>query len=546
MSVELLPGIGSLEPGSLCHSIYTQLYQGFFNAQNREAVTEGDDTSVRLRNTAYGFAQAIAGAVEGGGGTSGVLADYLKLSGGSMSGSLAADYGFGAGIGNRRVLEVFRTPQTNAQGEVTGYDYGLTLTGDLRVLGNHLYIGGQQFVSYMSNLGTMFVRYPKMDFATSKIRTRGDLLFGEDRATGVYISASGLEIAGHGVYHGGNANLPEVDWTMKNAAIAGKLTVAGTLRALYGASLGAAGTPLLETGATGVSLYSDLAFADRFGIKMKGTVVLQRVGENEIRLGGVGGDLLLGGDHTNKVRLLSPVTDIDGDNVLISPYGGAFFPDSLRVRHNYGSELLSTYAEKENEGIAIHQQLRFGEADAAWLKGVDGQLMFCSTSTHDIASESSTIISLIGHIPSTSLRKPLDRISDTLIIATYSGDFILLGNPTEVEGSVGISNSHTRMTDGCLFLTDDIRLQKTTDGIRHYGNATFTGGLSSERFSSGFAGSGWAVLINATTGNTSATFDELTVRKRIRAYEFVVQRTRATNGALWVSDTCSGDSVEKL
>jgi len=72
------------------------------------------------------------------------------------------------------------------------------------------------------------------------------------------------------------------------------------------------------------------------------------------------------------------------------------------------------------------------------------------------------------------------------------------------------------------------------------------GDLSSELFSSGFAGSGWAIQKNKTTGNTTATFDELTVRKRMRVYELEVQRTSATNGALWISDSFSGYSVEKI
>ena len=45
------------------------------------------ETSVRLKNTAYGFASAIAGAVTGEGGESGggLLIDYLKKSCGDMT-----------------------------------------------------------------------------------------------------------------------------------------------------------------------------------------------------------------------------------------------------------------------------------------------------------------------------------------------------------------------------------------------------------------------------------------------------------------------------
>lgn len=93
MSVEKDPAIGSLTPGSLCHSIYTELYNRFFNAQDRRddehpwGVEEGDETSIRLHNTAYGFAAAIAGAVGGDGSSEGgILIEYLRRSGGDMSG----------------------------------------------------------------------------------------------------------------------------------------------------------------------------------------------------------------------------------------------------------------------------------------------------------------------------------------------------------------------------------------------------------------------------------------------------------------------------
>ena len=91
-----------------------------------------------------------------------------------------------------------------------------------------------------------------------------------------------------------------------------------------------------------------------------------------------------------------------------------------------------------------------------------------------------------------------------------------------------------------------LRLQAVEDGIRHYGNSVFTGSLSSEFFSPGLSGSGWAVRRNRTTGGVSATFDEVVARRKFRAYEFEVEKTSVTNGSFWISDSCSGDTVEKL
>lgn len=105
MSIALLPDIGNLDPNSLCYAIYSQLYHNFFNAQDKKSpenpygIEEGDNTSLRLRNTAYGFAEAIAGAVagEGDGTDGGVLLGYLKKTGGDMTGTLRANYGLRQG-----------------------------------------------------------------------------------------------------------------------------------------------------------------------------------------------------------------------------------------------------------------------------------------------------------------------------------------------------------------------------------------------------------------------------------------------------------------
>ena len=143
MSVQLHPDIETLDKESLCYSIYAQLYHNFFNAQQKKddehpyGIEEGDETSLRLKNTAYGFASAIAGAVtgEGGSGSGGLLLDYLKKSGGDMTGKLSANYGFEAGIGNTRILETYSQDITDPEGVVTAIEYGIRITGNLKVGG---------------------------------------------------------------------------------------------------------------------------------------------------------------------------------------------------------------------------------------------------------------------------------------------------------------------------------------------------------------------------------------------------------------------------
>ncbi len=175
----------------------------------------------------------------------------------------------------------------------------------------------------------------------------------------------------------------------------------------------------------------------------------------------------------------SPLSDKQGTRTLITPYGGAYFPDGLRAAHNFCGDLLSTYKEENaGQGIAIHKELRFGENDAAWLQGESGLLRFTSQSVHDSDRGENRIpvATWMGHAPSVSLFAPQNRDSDTFIIRT-EGDFILLDNRLEANGRVGITGSLTRMEEGCLFLSGEHRLQSVAGGVKHYGLAMFTAGI---------------------------------------------------------------------
>ncbi len=544
MSIQLLPNIGELDKDSLCYSIYIQLYNNFFNAQDSGTITEGDINSIRLHNTAYGFADAIAGSVDGGTGEGGVLIDYLKKSGGDMSGHFRANYGFEAGIGNTPLITTYFEDNK----------YGVRLNGDLRVGGDNLYIGNRQLLSYNSVDGVAKFNAPVIEFGSASLKSSGEMLFGVDKKTGVSISATTIHIKGNEVYHKGNANLSVVDWTMKDATIAGVLNIKGVvtlsaeLRALNGFRLGVNNNTMLYSTKDGISADAFLSFGASYGIKIGEVPVLVRVNDGDIQLSSSGADLLLGSDKTNKIRLFAGLCDIDGDNILISKYGAAYFPDSLRVRHNYGADLLSSYrTDSIDEGMIIHKRLRFGSSSGAILSGDDSSITFSSLSLHHKTDKDLYIIcrTHLSHQPSTSRYKPLDRDSDSTYIST-SADFVTFNKPLEALDHIGIDGSYTRLTDKALYFTNESYIQSIEGGIKHYGNSIFTKNLSSEYFASGFAGAGWSILHNRTTGNTSATFDELTIRKKMRIYELEVQKLSATNGALWVSDSCSGDTVIEL
>lgn len=544
---ELLPGIRELDKDSLCHAIYSQLYHNFFNAQDAGTVTEGDQTSIRLRNTAYNFASAIASGVtgEGGGESGGVLLAFLKKSGGDMSGLLRAGNGFEAGIANERILHIYKV----------GQERGVAVSGNLKIGGN-LYLNGKQVLSYDSGTHTATLESTRVDFGSSLLRGAGELLIGEDKETGIYMTPALLQVGGRNVYHAGNANRTDISWSMLDASVSGKLQVTGTadikgvLTAEQGVNLGAAGKTVLSIHSDTADLSGYLSFSQGHGIKIGGSPVLIRLDDKDIQLAAAGGDLLLGNESTNKIRLQSDLWDIDGDTMLISKYGSACFPGSLTVRHNYGDNLLTSYhKDKQDEGIVIHKRLRWGNSSGAYLYGKDDALHFASRVYRTDSANGQTspypYETAFSFVPSTSLYKRQDRHSDTFCLHT-DADFFGFNKPLEASGHIGIDGSFTRLADKTLFFSAESYLLSVSNGIRHYGDAYFMGGISSEFFSSGFAGSGWAILKNKATGSIQATFDEVVVRRKMRVYELEVQKNTATNGSLWVTDSCSGDMVIPL
>jgi hypothetical protein len=441
-SVPLHPAIEGLDPESLCYSIYSQLYHNFFNAQDKKddehpyGITEGDETSIRLRNTAYGFAEAIASPVAGGGegNSGGILLDYLKKTGGNMTGCLRANYGFEAGIENTRILEIFKR-------EITG-NYGVKITGDLEIGATNLLIAGKQLLSHNKNSDTTTLSSGRIDFENSVLQSKGEFIFGEDRETGIYISPQTLLIKGKEVFHKGNANLQTVDWNMRDGNIAGDLQVegntilSGLLKACHGVQLGINGSVYLSIEADRINAHRFLSFASGYGIKIENLPVLVRINEKDIRLGAVGGDLLLGNENTDKIRLQANLLDTDGDYVLVSKYGAACFPDSLKVRHNYGDDLLSSYrVNASDEGIVIHKKLRFGTSQGAFLYGAFDGIGFSSTVEHLLPDERTVIPynTLIKYQPSTSRYKPLNRLSDSLSLST-DADLSCLKNRWKPKG----------------------------------------------------------------------------------------------------------------
>lgn len=550
MSIEKNPAIDALAPDSLCYNIYRALYAQFFNAQDRKdaehpwGVEEGDDTSVRLHNTAYGFALAIAGAVGGnGGGEGGILMEYLRLSGGDMQGLLRACYGFAAGVQNRTLLEAYARED----------GAGVRFAEEVDVRGGIL-LCGRRALSYDVQLDRLNVQAPALCLGDTSVLGEGSILVG-DAATGVRIDPSGISVGGRGVYHGGNANRSDADWTMRDATVAGALHVAGavelsgTLRALHGVELGVGGGRMLLLRDDELAAGCHLSFDEGYGIRMNGQAVLIPTADG-VRLSGAGGNLLLGGGHTGRVRLLSAVMDADDSYTLLSPHGEACFPGSLTVRHDFGDTLLSSYrTDAGDEGVTIHKRLRLGSAQGPYLCPQNGGIALFGTFERTLPGsgkvERRTLGTTLRYLFSAEDTLSDDAPAGVLSVESDAAALVFEGSLRTRE-SFGIAGSATRLASDALFFSDDRFLLGVADGIKHFGNTYLLGDVSSELFTSGFAGTGWAVRTSRATGNAAATFDELTVRKRMRVYELEIRKADVVGGGLWVSDCCRGDTVERI
>lgn len=92
------------------------------------------------------------------------MLEYLKKSGGDMTGALRANYGFEAGVANNRILEICSQDITDADGAVTAVEYGVKITGSLKIGGSSLHIGGQQLLGYDTDRNTATLNASRIDF----------------------------------------------------------------------------------------------------------------------------------------------------------------------------------------------------------------------------------------------------------------------------------------------------------------------------------------------------------------------------------------------
>lgn len=470
-------------------------------------------TTANIDDFSLAYATAIANAI--GAGTTGIsVADYIKKTGGAdgvMSGKFTALSGIECGFNYSKQMDttslgvVFYSDINHSSGvfkghskEIIDHSTNLLKFNGIDEFSSGVYLGG------------------------SRTNIKTELLVGTDSASGFFVNNSALQYKGYNLYHSGNSNKIDVDWTMLNSFILGDLSVTGTstllgnLSAVNGALIGFDGVSKMEAIEDGIEFYkniyipSDGEIIDRYN----NDFILKDHAEGSVSISAAGKNLLLGYQNTAKVSLLAGLYNYNSDHLLINRFGETTF--------DWGFE-AGTDGEKRIEtndfGIAVIGSIYIND-DSTTISEGDSDLLKISTSFGNVEIGASD--------------------AETLSINTDRTKFILNKN-LYAEDIIGLNASDTRIEDNKLLLSDDHYLLNVTDGIKHFGRTIITENIGTDSFSSGFSGNGWEI-----DQDSQATFTNLVVRNKLTVYDFEVEKITAVNGSFWISSGCSATQVTKL
>lgn len=580
----------ALDKSSGLYDLYNRFYQGMRTANQVDApdyttnppLTENGEvdkekiasqlseySDILMKNSAYMMANAIMSTVSGGGsgGTAGV--GFVSRNGDSMAGKLNALYGFEAGVQETKIFDVYISNDEKFA-KVYGtliVDGELSLSGKLSIGNDGIVMNGNQVLYFEEN--TLVVNGENVKFT-------GDVTLPEDgkfTLGSIVISKDKILNGTFEYYHAGNINRQDVDFKMKDGHVYGDFTVDGSasfngfVDLLHGFQLGEFGEKLLysvqddvESKIASVHLKSDLHIEDGYAIKFNGKAIIKVTYGNEsiVSFSAPGMVLNLGdsdGDtKTKRIALQADLYNYSSDYVMVSTNGDGNFPNSLSAGcANSGPTVLQTYYNDTSDcGVVFQRKIRLGNISGPALYtniGLNDTLIASLPYivVGDSAPTTHQIETTAKYIQTTSLFRDISKDWSATLRLSTDAEFFRFEQPVEVHSLSIISEQYkTRLIENALMFGDAVFLEGVVDGIRHQGNAYFTGSLSSIRFASGFAGYGWAINESELYGGIAATFDELTVRKKMRVYELEVQKISITNGSLWVSDACSGDVVVEI
>lgn len=560
-----------LDRDSVLFALYDRFYQGMQNANAIEspdyysnpplssdgsidvnAIEQGLKaySTIQMKNSAYNMANAIV--LSFGGGSGGAGGGFLSRGGDSMSGQLNALFGFQSGENGQTVLQTIVGADNKGVAKISGrleVSDGAVFGGALNVAENGIVFTNSSVVR--SDEQGLLVESPTLS-VSENLNVGNRLKIGN-----TVITTNGILWGDKEFYHKGNSNNIDTDWSMKNATVGGDLTVdgntllSGKFKALGGYSIGHNGNTYLDSTDDGVLVKSHLLLNSDVRVGWNGVDNLLYA-DGRLFVNNPESSVVLGGDGTEKITLHSSIYNHSDDYIVVSKYGDGNFKNSFSAGvGNGGATVVRTYHNSNDDfGIMFPHGIRLGNTSEVVVTS-DGNALLIELpfSRYDTNSNVRT-----AQIPLTAKYQPTNSLfrnqslSNSATLHLHTGaEMVAVDNPLEAKSFSIISQQYkTRLGENVLFFNDGVFIESVSDGIRHSGNSYFDGNISSRRFSSGLAGYGWGVIRNELTGNASATFDELTIRKKMRVYELEVQKASVTNGSLWISDACSGDFVEEL
>ncbi len=549
------------------------------------------DSEIMIKNAAYGWANAIVTTTGGGSGdTPGE--GFISRSGDSMEGALGALYGFQGGHNGQMILELTHDGSLESD----------SFKGRVAHVDGHLRVDGNSTVKGQLNLGDagiFFSQHQSIFYADNKLHIDSqDIIMsgaleidGSFKLGDVTINSKGLFNGSKEYYHSGNSNNNSTDWSMRDAHVYGDLIVEGgqeiygRLVAMQGFDLGENEqmllysidpdnpqdhTPSTEKNTCYLQLESDLNLWSGYSIKFSSrSIIKAQSGQPGIvSLCAPGMVMNLGdsdsGTPTIAINLQSDIKHFNGDYAIVSKEGAGQFRNGFAAWTALaGTEVMSTYSgsDIDDKGVLFKRRIRLGstngvaiyspktnilEADLPYLytdssallhlETIPFSLKFAKTDSQFAALNNDWSASLVFDIGTTAQGS--------------KAEMFVFSKPVEASRfSIVSSKYKTSLIENALFLGDGVFIEgvygdKGADGMRFSGNAYILGNIGTARFSGGMSGYGWGIINN--NKSYGATFDELTVRKKFRVYELEVQKQSATNGSLWITDSCSGDSVEAI
>ena len=599
----LNPGIAQLDTSSALYELYTRFYTNSVQANgvdspdltpaSGEVEANGDLTAayytrvasvmstyneILMRNAAYNMANAILSTLNPNTPGGGIGSGYVARAGDSMLGLLHANNGFEAGYNDIRIFDTTIITENDSDVNVAHVygrllvDENVGVTGKITVGDSGIYFGANQTL-YKDNGGKIVLKGTnvKLDGA---VESTGNITRGS-----IVISANAIHNGDNVYYHAGNSNLATVDWAAKDLAVAGDMIVVGdavfggVLVAKNGFVLGADDTTLLcsvvqeeNNVVVGkwLNLKSIIDMDTNAGLKYNGKVILKTYSDasNEYRVdfGAPGMKMYLGAPdgatQTTKIILSADIRNYADTYRIISSNGDGNFPNSLSAGcANAGPTVLQTYYTSQSDcGVVFQKLIRLNSSTGPALSIGDTErkasLAIPYIHTESGSSTTDQLPLILTYEQTTSLFKNLSlawSASLAFDLNHANAEFFKFKKPVEASFFAPISETYkTKLGENVLFFNDGVFLEGVVGGIFHSGNATYSGSLSSTTFASGFAGYGWAIRSDQLYGGYEATVDSLVVRKKMRVYELEVRKLQVTNGSVWVSDACSGDSVLEL